>query len=476
MIDLYLIDEVNVKFDGLTESDIDYIITNTKKYVKGYYNTSDFMLKLWDGKVSHFNEEGFTFYYMIQEVVPLLRVLGYDTDSDIEVHDFRETYTKPEKIDDSFLVEHGIQLRWFQADAVNQIIDHEKGIVAVATAGGKTRISHCISKVYDSVGMKSIVITPNNKLVNQTYDEYVSGNMNVCKISEKDSRKKIVEKLETYDHVIGTFKKINNNRDLLEDKKYVLIWDECHILGDVMANLLKNELSECPIRIGLTGSLPKDNQKKEKIFCHIGGDSLINLEARELIDMGYAAKEEIYMIKTNHKKFHQHFDQTKWTWRKEQAYMDNNKDRFYAIVKYLDSLPKENTLVLCRNSIGNMLSTHYGIPFIDKDTSTKNREELYDAFEVSDGEWLFASFGTSATGISINRIFQLVLIDVGKDSISIIQSIGRGLRKDGIVNKVVIHDIYADSKYSLRHANERMSLYKKKKYNFTKAPDNQIIV
>jgi superfamily II DNA or RNA helicase len=49
-------------------------------------------------------------------------------------------------------------------------------------------------------------------------------------------------------------------------------------------------------------------------------------------------------------------------------------------------------------------------------------------FEERDDLIVIASSGIASTGISIDRVFCLCLVDAGKSFIKAIQSIGRGLR------------------------------------------------
>jgi len=73
----------------------------------------------------------------------------------------------------------------------------------------------------------------------------------------------------------------------------------------------------------------------------------------------------------------------------------------------------------------------------------KLRSEYYAKMDSEDRYWLVASYGVVSTGISMNDVSTLVLVDVGKNFPRVIQSIGRGLRLDGVENHLVVHDLYA---------------------------------
>jgi superfamily II DNA or RNA helicase len=70
--------------------------------------------------------------------------------------------------------------------------------------------------------------------------------------------------------------------------------------------------------------------------------------------------------------------------------------------------------------------------------------------------------------LNINRIFNLVFVDVGKSFIRVIQGIGRGLRKAADKDSVVVTDICGDLKYSKKHLKHRTNYYEEAQYPFKK--------
>jgi len=112
-----------------------------------------------------------------------------------------------------------------------------------------------------------------------------------------------------------------------------------------------------------------------------------------------------------------------------------------------------------------MMSDRLGSDLIVDETPTSERKEMFTKFDDSDYT-LVASFGTSGTGLSINRIFRVILIDVGKNETYIKQSIGRGLRLDGDRNEVEIIDISSNTKYAKKHRKSRIKVYERDEYNY----------
>ena len=77
-------------------------------------------------------------------------------------------------------------------------------------------------------------------------------------------------------------------------------------------------------------------------------------------------------------------------------------------------------------------------------------------------------FEEASTGISIDRVFCLFLVDAGKSFIRAIQSIGRGLRKGHDKEKVHCVDVHSGLKWSMKHFRERKKYYKEAQYNTLK--------
>jgi superfamily II DNA or RNA helicase len=97
---------------------------------------------------------------------------------------------------------------------------------------------------------------------------------------------------------------------------------------------------------------------------------------------------------------------------------------------------------------------------------SSDRREHYKEINFSDNKIMIATYGTTSTGISINRIFNLVLVEAGKSFVRTIQSIGRGLRMSDDKDKVEIYDVCSKMKFSNNHSNKRKQFYKNAEYPF----------
>ena len=89
-------------------------------------------------------------------------------------------------------------------------------------------------------------------------------------------------------------------------------------------------------------------------------------------------------------------------------------------------------------------------------------------FEQQDDIIVIASSGIASTGISIDRVFCLMLVDAGKSFIKAIQSIGRGLRLGHDKQEVRVVDVHSKQRWAKKHFKDRVKHYKEASYPVAK--------
>lgn len=473
MITITFLDEINMHVAGLSPDQTEYIIERTKLTVPGSHMISSFKLGIWDGKESFFEPDGLCFSFMMDEILEALDEIDVDFNS-IKIEDQRLAPDLPQDfVDETWLhTEMDFDLRDYQVKGINTAISDLKGIINASTSSGKSLISTGISKACDPF-IKTLVLVPSKYLVDQMSKDYTKAGLNFVCLSDykpKDRTKAI----EGANHVITTYKMLLNERHQFEDQPWALLIDEAHnAFGEETASVFRTELRQCPIRIGFTGTVPKDKYKAKKIMCHIGGDRLVKVSPKEIIDRGLASKVNVHVVTTSHKDMESlSADREAWEWATEEDYLLNHAERIREIAEYIKSLPKKNTMILCHAQAGTNLSQYFDGRMIRDDTPNKTRTKWLDEFGESDGDYyLPCSFQTTGTGVSVDQVQRVVLLDVGKNETAILQSIGRGMRLDGKENECEIIDIHAKTKYSTRHSKERMKIYKREKFPFVEGGD-----
>jgi superfamily II DNA or RNA helicase len=103
--------------------------------------------------------------------------------------------------------------------------------------------------------------------------------------------------------------------------------------------------------------------------------------------------------------------------------------------------------------------------FLYGQNKTKERRMVYERFANEDNITVIATMKIASTGISIDRIFFLGLVDINKSFTKVIQAIGRGLRKKGDKNSIFCKDYYSSLKWSKKHfSQDRKKFYVDAKY------------
>lgn len=446
-------DEVWCFLTGLLPSETKTLSDKFAPHVDGYFFQPKYKLGNWDGRIRFFQTTGKTYVRLLDQILPYLDSWGYE----VELVDNRKSQTNPEIRASELLfgeIELGgkqFKLRPYQVECVNQAIDAGSGFIIAGTGAGKTSITAALSHCYSSVGYKVITIVPSGDLVDQTADWYRLMGLDVGTYSG-------AEKDINHLHVVATWQALQYNPSILQEFQ-VLIWDEAHgIKASVAQKLINENGKHIAFRFGVTGTFPKPEADRLSLISSIG-PILKEVPAAWLIEKGYLAKVEIQPIEINEMYVDEDFPD----YASEKAFLSKSLHRMEMIADLIISqcATHGNTLVLV-NSIPfgeRLASLIKGAVFLYGESPKDLRKEHYDMFEEHDDLIVIASSGIASTGISIDRVFCLALVDASKSFIRCIQSLGRGLRKGRDKDTVMVTDIYSKQKWAKKHAKERLKWY-----------------
>ena len=468
-------DEVNVKIENL---DLDTRKALVKKF-KYEDPTARFRpsykLGRWDGAISFFGLGGTTYLSMLPNVLEYLENQNYY----IEVEDNRNSVSLdfPEISEDFWgdlcwpvghiMAGQPIRMRDYQCEVVNNFLKNPQCIQEVATGAGKTIITATLSKICEKYG-RTITIVPNKSLVEQTEEDFINCKLDVGVYygDRKDLNK--THTICTWQSLNILEKKSQDNDELLSLAEFLdgvntVIVDEVHMAkADVLKKLLTQNLSNSPIRWGLTGTIPKDDIGLQSLRCSLG-DVINHISAYDLQQKGVLSNCHVNIVQTAEwKEFGSYAEELKYLVT-DDIRMDYVSDLIKGIAE------TGNTLVLVNriDSGKALVEKNPEAVFVSGEVKTKDRKEEYDEIKTSTNKIIVATYGVAAVGINIPRIFNLVLLEPGKSFVRVIQSIGRGIRKAEDKDFVNIWDITASTKYAKRHLTERKKFYKEAKYDFT---------
>lgn len=321
-----------------------------------------------------------------------------------------------------------------------------------------TTITAALSHRYSSSGYPCITIVPSDDLVTQTFEWYdiLGMDTGVYSGSNKDIN---------HGNVVATWQAVQYNPSILTNFP-AIIWDEAHGVKAAVAGKLLNEAAkDAPFKIGVTGTLPPHATDRMTIKAALG-DVRKEVPAKWLMDNGYLSKLEIQPVELNESWIEDGDEFPDYA--AEKAFVSKSPSRMDKIADIIVACAAQhgNTLILV-NSIpfGQKLAQAIpGAVFLYGSSPKDLRKEHYAMFEERDDLIVIASSGIASTGISIDRVFCLILVDAGKSFIRNIQSIGRGLRRGRDKDFVMVYDVFSKLKHSQKHWKDRNKYYKQAEY------------
>jgi superfamily II DNA or RNA helicase len=458
-------------------------------FAPNYFHRPTYKLGRWDGKIRFFHKDGKTFLYLIDEILPQLVRMGYK----IAVEDLRQTViSTPQLVTDDMFIEvmhpdtgKPIELRPDQVTGVNALIEHGNGVCVAGTGAGKTFMCAALVQAYNNENIKTLTIVPDGTLIRQTKRDYILVGLDTGEYSG-------TEKTLDHRHVVSTWQALKNNPSVVLMFDMIIV-DECHGLrGNVLTDILTQHAAKIPYRFGFTGTLPKDDT--DLLAVHVAvGPVRHTMPAHELIEMGVLSNLhiDVLQLKEDVTQQYKEFCDTECIgnppsyevfkagyfpdYASERSHLQAHSERIQWIADLIETkrdMKKGNVLCLVSSipvarKLKKLIKGAHVVNGADVKTIS-DRQKIYDLFKDNDDLVVIATVHIAGTGLSINRIFNLILVDIGKSFIRVIQAIGRGLRKAHDKSYVSVTDICSDFKYSKQHLTTRVKYYKDAKYPFKK--------
>jgi superfamily II DNA or RNA helicase len=358
---------------------------------------------------------------------------------------------------------------------VDVTVDHvnhryyTNGVSSHNTGAGKSSISAILTHRYGEVGARVLTIVPNKSLVRQSHATFQIFKLDAGILygDEKDL---------DHTHLVTTWQSLNNQPELVKNFDVVLI-DECQgVKSAVLTQILNEAGGHIGYRIGLTGSLPKHETDRTAIKAALGS-VIYEIPAHELIADGFLSTAHIQVLVTKDKDaFRRELEKDtdkKIEYSDEMALLRKNSARnnwICDLVSKKAAMPKGNSLVLVGDvKYGKALQKL--IPnsvFLHGTDKQKIREQFYSAFDTQNNLIVIATVQIAGVGLSIDRIFHLFFVDIGKSFVRTIQAVGRGLRVGHDKNHVDVYDITSDMAFAASHTRKRMEYYKEANYPVVK--------
>jgi len=461
-IHFVLKDELNIQINTNNRDYITAVDKHLTDFVKGYRFMPKFKCGGWNGTISVFNRPNRSFPYgLLFEVIRYTKKEWFDLEITIapEVKSLYKGVSIPDIRYDLELTPYP-----YQQECIESLLKSSKGIVEVATAGGKSLIiAYLIHNIDNELSYNnSLIIVPTLQLVDQFKGDLIEYGMQSKDIGIVNSKnKEFDEKI-----VISTWQSLQNQMHEL-DRFNTVIVDEVHTaqaskLSEILKNCMKAEY-----RFGVTGTIPTNRLDKLNVLSYLG-PVLKKFTGKDLADLGYVSKCVIKQIYLNYnQKYTGSYNEIK-----EEVFFNPFRMGF---IKHVIK-NKNNSILILIDKIEKE-----GIPLLEElQNSFPDKEVVFlsgkDKSDIRD-EWrkemntrkdivCIATFPIFQQGVNIPSLRTIILGSSTKSYIRVIQSLGRVLRKH--VSKDLggaeLYDICDNVKYMKDHSSKRNRHYVKEKH------------
>lgn len=340
-------------------------------------------------------------------------------------------------------------LRSYQEEGCNLMMDNWRGLINFATGLGKTLTAvHAIRKIKK----KTLVLCPNVSIADNFYEELVSA-FGEHKVGYFGGGKKKIK-----DITVGIAQSVNNHVEKFKEANLgLMIIDEVHHVPASTFFSIASELGHIGRIYGLTATDFRSDGKDVMITAGVGR-VIIKRDLVWGINNGWLAKPYIIVrnIDTDGKDYKG--DKLK----NYKAHVLNCVEMNDRIISDCQKFIAAGKSVLCLVSEvahGTIIAEQLGIPLatgVDK-KSTQYVKDLNDG-KISG---LVGTASKIGEGTDTKRVDVLVLANFVASKGPLWQNLGRGLRLYGDKTHVVILDyIPTGSNMLTRHAKQRIEYYK----------------
>jgi len=369
--------------------------------------------------------------------------------------------------------------RAYQKEAIDKILGKERGVIKIATGGGKTLIaSHVIAE--RSV-FPTIFYVPSIDLLKQAKDEIErfveqegkSIEVGVLGGGHKDIKDINVMTIQTAVRALGgkyvkfdDEDKVKDNTDITDIKKDIkelisdcrlLMADEVQYWSCETCQIISDASVACQYKYSFSAT-PYRDKGDDILIEGCFGKTIVDINASRLIREGYLVRPTIHFVPFNFSNK----GITSYVNIYKNAVVDNVK-RNSIIAALANGYYKEgrNILVLVKQiAHGKVLEEMIpGSVFIHGSVSNKARQAGIDAMRKNEARVTIASTILDE-GIDCKPLDTLILAGSGKSETRALQRIGRILRPFEGKKEASVIDFYDNCKYLKGHSKRREKIYR----------------
>jgi superfamily II DNA or RNA helicase len=440
--------------------------------------TPKFKARIWDGKVRLYDGIRKTLRLGLYEyVLKFAETRGYEINliNDVSV-DNGFTYEQIELFAQTLNLHGGgkpIEIRDYQIDAIHTGLNYNRRTLLSPTGSGKSLIIYTTCRWHLNAGRKVIVVVPTTSLVEQMYSDFADYSSHNGWNTDDHCQKLYSGFSKTFesDILFTTWQSIYKLPKQWFDQFDVVIGDEAHQFKATSLTSIMDKMTETKYRIGTTGSL--DDKKVNRLVLEgVFGPVYRVTTTHKLQKEGKLAPLKITALLLKYPESVRKAN-AKIEYKAELDLIVRDESR----CKFIRNLAlncEGNTLLLFQfvekhgAVLYDMIKAKAGdrnVYFIHGDTDVDDRERIRKVLSTEKNAIVVASFGTSATGINIPSIENIIFASPSKSVIRVLQSIGRGLRLNSGKTHCNLYDLTDDlhwkgwKNHTLKHGAERYKIY-----------------
>ena len=432
-------DQIYTKIVTASQADKKVIRNAIACRPSGYQFMPAYRNSNWDGYISFFRYSKFP-SGLTQMVLDELDKQKIEWDLNVQIPFFD---TRP------LQTEFGpFKMRDYQEAAASVALKEQRGIIKVATAGGKTLI---ITGIVNSVDT-AVIVVPTRALLMQTYLKLqeVMHDRIIGRYGDnfKDVQEITICTMASFGRMMEKIGK--NGRNALD----ALIFDECHHnKADSIAEVART--IPAPIRIGLSGTPMSRDVLDNMTIMGITGDIIYEATSSDLIQEGWITKPKIFLVEI--------LEPESSTSAYDNAYYEcivENDIRNDLIATIAKREVENGPVMILVERIYHTVILQRLLPEAGVATGKKGNATLV-LDELRNGTLNIAIATTVfGEGVDVPDVSTVIIAGGGKSIRSVLQKVGRALRKADGKNEAHIYDFIDDTNDHLfNHSQLRVEIY-----------------
>lgn len=369
--------------------------------------------------------------------------------------------------------------RDYQIEAAYQAICKKNLNIQISTRGGKTLVMYIIVRFLVHTKNKTLIVVPNQQLVEQAYEDFESYGWNPEKYCHRiySGQKKLYDApvlICCWQSMVSTKVKNDNPYENLD----AIIIDENHQGSCKSLVELANVCINAEYRYGFSGTFPEATIADWYSIVGSIGPIQVFATYKSLQDGGYISKLKIYstIFRYNKEFKYKVYNECGTDYAKQNDMIHNSPERNAFIAKMIQNLDNNCLFLFTKKEkhglpLYEYLKEHLKnktILYIDGDVPLQDRKDIVKIMEERNDVVLLGTYGCISVGITISNLHTIIFGSSYKSKTKVFQALGRslGLHSDKKYAKLI--DIIDDCSFinrtdDIRFINHSVNHYKERK-------------